>query len=193
MTRTRPGLAEECIRSQPQLVIGIGSPHGDDRAGWAIAEQLSSDCALTSVCQVRKAAVPHDILDWIQPNTLTHIVDACLSDISSVERYQLIAQNSKPDTGSHLLGPALGEYAAREDRNELSLNGALSNLRSSSSHQFDLRAVLQLANELGQLPRQLVLWVVPALNLARGDEIHARTMQLICQCAIRIRQELRRA
>ena len=46
-----------------RLVVAIGSPHGDDRAGWTAIELLQSR-NLDNV-ELRQAKVPHDLVNWI--------------------------------------------------------------------------------------------------------------------------------
>ena len=57
------------------LFVGIGSPHGDDRAGWEVAEQLA--CLAGDNLEIRKASSPSDILDWLSGVDRFVVFDAC--------------------------------------------------------------------------------------------------------------------
>lgn len=65
------------------LIIGLGSPHGDDQAGWCVIQALhargvSPDCA-------RTARTPADVWDWCQQTSPLTICDACLAATLSGE------------------------------------------------------------------------------------------------------------
>lgn len=68
------------------LVIGIGSPHGDDQAGWLVAERIARD----HHAAVRQALSPADVLDWLQDVDRLIICDACrgLGRVGEVRRWQ---------------------------------------------------------------------------------------------------------
>jgi hydrogenase maturation protease len=57
------------------VVVGIGSPHGDDAIGWRVLEELRSvrlpDCALV------RARTPVDALDHLDNVAVLHLIDAC--------------------------------------------------------------------------------------------------------------------
>ena len=69
------------------LIVGIGSPHGDDRVGWEIANQLKSRAGMRA--DIRIARTPHDLLDWIDGYEQLIICDACrgAGDIGSCHRW----------------------------------------------------------------------------------------------------------
>ncbi|MEZ6057610.1 MAG: hydrogenase maturation protease [Planctomycetaceae bacterium] len=52
------------------LVVGIGSPHGDDQAGWLVAREVTE-------CDARLAKSPADLLDWIADFDRLIVCDAC--------------------------------------------------------------------------------------------------------------------
>ena len=47
---------------RPTLVVGVGSHHGDDQAGWLVADLLAASAS--EDVAVRKAKTPAEILDW---------------------------------------------------------------------------------------------------------------------------------
>jgi hydrogenase maturation protease len=67
--------------SRTWLVVGIGSPHGSDRLGWVVAEQLERQ--LPAPWQVRLARTPTDLLNWLEDCEHLHLLDACLRGQSS--------------------------------------------------------------------------------------------------------------
>ncbi|MEZ6043990.1 MAG: hydrogenase maturation protease [Planctomycetaceae bacterium] len=57
------------------LIVGIGSPHGDDQVGWQIAQRLGS--LVGKSVDVRQARSPQDLLDWLEGYKNLIICDAC--------------------------------------------------------------------------------------------------------------------
>jgi hydrogenase maturation protease len=57
-------------------VIGIGSPHGDDVAGWRVVEMLTSREELTTECDAIGAG---QLLDYLQGCQHVILIDACQS------------------------------------------------------------------------------------------------------------------
>lgn len=114
------------------LVVGIGSPRGDDQAGWLIADRLAADCELANVV-VKRAASPVHLLDWLDRVERLVICDAChgLGRVGEVAHWQW------PD----------GEFL---------------NMAWSGTHDLSLPTVLQLAERLGRLPPSVVVWAIEA-------------------------------
>ncbi len=80
---------------------------------------------------VRQARVPTDLFDWIEGCSRLHVLDAC----------PLIQQ--------------LGQVHRLEWPDHRILES-----RTATSHDYDLPQVLQLAQRLGQLPPQVVVWAI---------------------------------
>jgi len=57
------------------MVAGIGSPHGDDQAGWEMAREM--ELRKHSHVSVKLARTPADLLDWINLGMDLLICDAC--------------------------------------------------------------------------------------------------------------------
>lgn len=163
------------------LVIGIGSPHGDDRAGWEVIERLEElDLEqFEKPILLRKAAVPHDLFDWLHRDTQTHIIDACRSTAANVQRHEIDQDDSG---GLHLTSAA--------SKTSTNIGAAFEILQSGSSHQFDLLSTLQLAAALGNLPPRIILWTIPMVTPAKRDGLSAATLGHVVDCAARIRREL---
>ncbi len=118
------------MTKQRTLVVGIGSPHGDDQVGWVIAEMLRS--VLPQQIDVKRAATPSQVLDWLSGTDRLFVCDACegrLSDASPA-----ICQRWRWPTP------------------------LVASVRSSNSHSFGLPGVFQLAEQLGTLPDDVIVY-----------------------------------
>jgi len=67
------------------MIVGVGSPRGDDQAGWMVIDLLrrTDQAALCNPYSPRQrpvslhhVAVPHDLLDFITQSSTLHIIDA---------------------------------------------------------------------------------------------------------------------
>lgn len=58
--------------------VGVGSPHGDDLAGWRVAAGLRE--RQLPGWEVHVAPSPIDLLDWVRPDRPLWIADACRGD-----------------------------------------------------------------------------------------------------------------
>lgn len=127
-----PSLPSEHTMLPRTLCVGIGSPHGDDQVGWRIMEQVDRMC-IPDV-QVRRAASPIDLLDWVQACGRLIVCDACrgAGGVGSVHRWNWPC-------------PSFAE------------------LQTATSHAFGLDATLRLAAKLGRLPAEVVVWAVETL------------------------------
>ena len=170
---------------QRVLIVGIGSPHGEDRAGWNVIEQVAELLSPCAGIELRQAVVPHDILDWLKPDTTTHMVDASLLDSSSavhhsrVERLEITGDSQNP------LQVALIDACSPS-----TIEVAFSTLRSNSTHQLDLLSVLELAAALNRLPPRLVLWTIPINPTTQEHELSSTTAEHVVACAQCIVEEL---
>jgi hydrogenase maturation protease len=163
--------------SMTPMVIGIGSPHGDDRAGWEVVERLGAQPR--PYCQLRTAAVPHDILDWLQPEIVTHLVDANHCDVAEIGCYQV--RYAAQDATDIRLVSNTGQAAEQLE------------LRSSSSHHFDLMSTLRLAAVLKVLPVCCTLWTVPVVAAGKNGAVHPRTTAFITECVSLLSRSLEHA
>ena len=118
------------MTSDRTLIVGLGSPHGDDQAGWLVADALSGR-RLQPAVAVRKAMSPADVLDWVDGLERLIICDACrgLSQIGALSRWDWPADQ-------------------------------LAQVSWSGTHDLALPAALELADRLGRLPSQTVIWAV---------------------------------
>lgn len=141
------------------LVVGIGSAHGDDQAGWQLIDALKARKLASS--QLRKASVPHHLMDWLADCDSLHVVDAWEGD------------------GAVLRLDVSGGCITCSRKT-----------RSSNSHQLSIGGVIELADSLGLLPERVMLWAIPGQAFGPNGEIGDRCMQQVELCANRIQREL---
>lgn len=89
---------------------------------------------------IRMARVPTDVLDWLEGCQRLHLVDAC----PMFEQLGRVHRLLWPD--------------AQILRN-----------RTTTSHDYDVPQVLQLAQSLGQLPPEVVIWAIEVEASTRLD------------------------
>lgn len=127
------------------LFVGLGSPHGDDQIGWLVADRLANTKNLSSRWSIRKAAIPLDLLDWLEGIQFLGICDAL-------------------DPSSAKEGIQRGEWSRNSEPNPTAVLPLLNRMKTGNSHSFQLAEVLDLANTLNRLPSQLVVWAIPAIQ-----------------------------
>lgn len=145
------------------LIVGLGSSHGDDRAGWHVVEDLAAACRRrTDIC-LRRALVPLDLLDWVERTDNLHICDAC----------------EAPD------GAGAGLHQLRWDGSQLvdasaSAQGrtifATEMFRSRGTHDFGLPDVLRLAQATSGLPEHVTVWAVSGISFEPAEPMSPATM-----------------
>ncbi|XZE56809.1 hypothetical protein SH139x_002943 [Planctomycetaceae bacterium SH139] len=154
------------------MIAGVGSPQGDDQAGWMVIDALrrAEQPVLNKPYSPRKrplslhhVVVPHDLLDFITQSSTLHVIDAVkyvgvpadAGDSFGVQRYRVqFAEDSGQLTLQRQL--ELAEVATAE------LSAA--SLASATSHQFGLLDSLALAGQLGMLPSEVNLWTIPIIT-----------------------------
>jgi hydrogenase maturation protease len=156
------------------LFVGVGSPHGDDQVGWQIADALAKRVAASNHLSIRKAAVPMDILDWLDVCDELHLCDAAMNDhpIGTLRRFQL-------------------EFGRTPETDWSAGVAALSS--SSGSHDFGLAATLDLAAKLTRLPPLVVVHAVSAHHFQPGDAISNDLFRTVPSIASEIFDELTNA
>jgi hydrogenase maturation protease len=164
-SENRPQLS--CSRT---LVVGIGSPHGDDQAGWLVAERLADDPGIgtESVLKgtkasghcptviVRKATSPGELLVWLDGLDRLVICDAC----RGLGRVGAVREWTWP----------VHEFA---------------DAAWSGTHDLPLPAVLELAQRLRRLPPRVTIWSVEGASndalAAVSPEVAAALPSLVDQ------------
>lgn len=145
------------------LVVGVGSPHGDDQAGWMVVERLGLDPGDQSDVAVRKAATPADLLNWID------------------EVKQLIICDAVGGAGP---SGSISRWTWPTDR--LVRDG-------SGTHDFCLPDVLRLADRIGKLPEQVTIYGIEIANRQPLASISPEVLRSIGTVASEIHQLLRGA
>ena len=179
------------------LVAGLGSPHGDDQAGWLVAELLLKKASGTvgvSEAQdenlmpessrhlfqdvvVRRALIPLDVLDWLEGVDVLHICDACES---TPGYWKLHRSTFEAD---RFVNPnATGDVA---------LHSTLNSLRCRGSHNFELPDVLRLAATTRLLPKRVIVWAIEGTCFHPEDVLSDMTRNAALQAADEILKELR--
>jgi hydrogenase maturation protease len=105
--------------SATSLLVGIGSPHGDDRVGWEIARRVGE--RLAGALDARCARTPAELLDWLEGVDALDVCDAFAADgqAGSVHCWQWPARQIErvPFCGSHDVSlPAVLALAERLGR-----------------------------------------------------------------------------
>lgn len=158
------------------LVVGIGSPHGDDQAGWRVIESLRTFSELA--VDLRIAAVPHDLLDWLAGRDELHIIDS-------------LAGVSEPWAG------VCGQWRMERDtfgaihfRSACGCDFLETQDRIASSHGIALLETLALASTLQLLPDRVHLWVIPGFDYRPQAALSSDCLQIALEASAKLRGEL---
>ena len=149
------------------LLVGIGSSHGDDQIGWRIAYELQNLCLPNDSVVIRKAAVPLDMIDWLDGVKTLHLCDAC-------------SDRGSPGT-------------LHSWKHDNACRSALETLRASSSHDFGLPTVLQLAVTLGRIPNRVFIHAVTGQRFEPGETLSDGIVPRIPHIATTIYEQLTNA
>jgi hydrogenase maturation protease len=157
------------------LVVGIGSPHGDDQAGWLVAERLADDPGIgtESVAKgtkisnhppgiiVRQAKSPSELLDWLDGMDRLVICDACrgLGRVGELRSWRW------PDH-------------------------ELADVSWSGTHDLSLPAVLALADRLGRLPPRVTIWSVEGASIGALAAVSPEVAEALPNLVEQIKNEL---
>ena len=142
------------------LVVGIGSPHGDDQLGWLVANGLA-EIAEQERIVIRLAKSPVDLLDWIEGVQHLLIVDACR-----------------------------GSGSAGDIQRWAWPSPQLSEIKLSGTHDLSLPVVLALAERLGRLPGNVAIWAIEAANARAGETVSVKAMEAVSEVVQRVACEL---
>ncbi|MBS0265348.1 MAG: hydrogenase maturation protease [Planctomycetes bacterium] len=117
------------------LFVGIGSPHGDDRIGWLVADALEQKPS--GLLRIRRAGNPLDLLNWLDDHDCLILCDACqgLSTGPNSDR-------CPPGTWQRWTWPCADLPVGR----------------IRNSHDLGLVSTLTLAMQLNLLPTTVWLW-----------------------------------
>ena len=178
------------------LVAGLGSRHGDDQAGWLVAEQVlkkvsgaleaeeeqdqnlmqESSRHLFQHVVVRRAMIPLDLLDWLEGVSILHVCDAC-ETTQSHEKLKRFTWNAGVLVNSDRAGHA-------------DVNAALRLRRGRGSHDFGLPDVLRLAETTGMLPKQVIIWAIAGTYFQPEDAMSDETRETVSHAVHAVMKEL---
>ncbi|MCR4347125.1 MAG: hydrogenase maturation protease [Sulfuricaulis sp.] len=127
-------------------IIGIGSPFGDDRFGWAAAEALRQIAAVNAA---PAGLIEISILDRPGPLLLTH-----WQNMDCVILLDAVRSGAAPGTWHRL------------DAHDLAGTGA-----QWSSHGFGIASAIELARVLGNMPSRLLLRGMEADSVWTGHSL----------------------
>ncbi len=163
--------------SAKTLIAGLGSAHGDDQAGWLMADTLTTLCRDYHKIVVRRAMIPLDVLDWLGDFDTLHICDACEPTQNrrrlhrfSWDRSRLVNSGEPADSGTIAGLPAL---------------------RSRGTHDFGLPDVLRLAMETGPMPKRITIWAIEGSSFQPGSAMSEETRKTVELAVAEIASELR--
>ena len=168
------------------LVVGIGSPHGDDQAGWCVIDLLSK--SVPESCQLSRAKVPHELLDRLDEVELMHVIDASAPTNAEdglagadggLSRFELAVDHAGHGKLAFVMSHRGDGHVTAEPA-----------LRSGTTHHIDLISVMRLAQTLRTLPPRVVLWTIPGRHFDPATELDADCETQVRLCAGRIRREL---
>jgi hydrogenase maturation protease len=142
------------------LIVGIGSPFGDDAVGWEIADALLKEDVRPKI-KIKKAASPIHLLDWLENVERLILCDACHDgDVIGLAR-----RNVWPDP-------------------------QLMQLTWTGTHDFSLIATIRLAEKLKRLPPNVVFWTVTANAAMSVDAMSPEVVATVPKIARSIMNEL---
>lgn len=145
------------MSSHSTLFVGIGSAHGDDQAGWLVAERLAA-CSIGHDLQVRKAKSPASLLHWLDGGVQRLIVcDACHS------------------------GGQLGQV-----RRWAWPIPELETMAWSGTHDLSLPTVLALGQRLGRLPATVIVWAIEGQDPPAAEAISHGVSEAVLEVVQRI-------
>ena len=129
------------MSTNKHLIIGVGSPFGDDRAGWRVIEQLQLMTLPTQLTLKSLDRPGPELIEQMQGFDRVTLIDAVRAQ-------------------GYPVGTCLS----------LDLN-QLMQQDSCSSHGFGLAHTLALARALGQLPPRLQLWGICIDDRLTGESV----------------------
>lgn len=159
---------------EKKLIVGVGSAHGDDQAGWRVADELTRQIPDRSFISVRKASVPLDLLDWLESINVLHLIDAfdAAGGHGNVHRFRWLNGQMICQSGHAPAESVLSQQSAR------------------SSHGFSVPDVLRLAEKTGLLPNMIVVWAIPGSNFQPGGQMSEQCRESVCRAVTDIMAEL---
>ncbi|MFV2065944.1 MAG: hypothetical protein ACC645_03120 [Pirellulales bacterium] len=171
------------VYSHATRIIGLGSPHGDDQAGWLAVDRLAQIDELDA--QPIALRITTDLLDYLDGCQHLILIDACQSGDSSEVASQTDGAYSQNLTQVHQVSAVKksSEVASQTDGASLQNltqvhqvsavkksvgtlfrfewpDPQLEAVASRSTHGLGIVEMLHLATALGKCPQRVVLFAV---------------------------------
>jgi hydrogenase maturation protease len=108
-------------------ILGVGSPHGDDQAGWRVLDSLRTRPSVVGA-EITAIGQPVELLDHCPGCDRLILIDGCQT-------------GAAPGTVTCLRWP----------------DSRIPEQHGRSTHDLDLASALRLADALGRLPRTVVI------------------------------------
>lgn len=115
---------------------------------------------------VRTASVPMKLLDWLDEVSELHVIDACEADGAPGDLLRIEWPGDFPSGNSP---------------------------QCRGSHDFDVAAVLKLAERLGRLPEDVTVWAIVGRHFDQGQPLSSAVAAKLPGCVDLIRKELTNA
>ncbi|MCA9135984.1 MAG: hypothetical protein KDB00_04475 [Planctomycetales bacterium] len=144
------------------LVLGVGSEHGDDAAGWRVTERIA-DLAIDSVA-CRKIATPIELIDWLGSADRIHVIDAAVELTGDVIRCSLNGESDRHRIFDHA---------------------------ATGTHDFGVARAFELATALGQSLNHVTLWLVAGYEFEKLEPISHRAQYSIQECVRQLADVIR--
>jgi hydrogenase maturation protease len=151
------------MSSQRTLIVGLGSAHGDDTAGWRVVERLRA--VLVDDVESLIAAHPIEVLEHLQKVSDLHICDACHGGRAR----------------GHLHCWHWPEFVERTGKMQ------------HSSHAMSLDEALRLGTSLGLLPPRVTIWGIDVGESSSTDVAPLPVDQIVDQMLPEISRDYRHA
>ena len=146
------------------LLAGVGSPHGDDQAGWQLVELLQQ--RQVPQLELVRLAKPIDLLDHLGTSAGVAMAELLICDT---------CRGAGPAGSCHRWTWP---------------DADMPRMRWSGSHDFPLPAVLALADRLGRLPAHVTVRAIEGHNLDAGAPMSTEVQQAIQAWAASLAAEL---
>jgi hydrogenase maturation protease len=135
--------------------------HGDDRAGWSIIDHLARD-PIPEI-ELRRAAAPVDLLDWLEGVERMIVCDAC-------------SNCGAPGRVHHWRWP----------------DAEIARVCGANTHDVSLAAVLGLAERLGRLPATVLIWAIEVAQCEPNAALSPEVSAALPEMALQLKRELLR-
>lgn len=145
------------------IIIGIGSPHGDDQFGWTVVDHLAS--LNDADVKLHKISNPVDLIPELEAYERVILIDASV--------------------GLPQLTPFMRlDYADLVDRK------LVQEMPSQSTHDVGLYLALRMAESLCKKTSHVSLWIGRGKSFAPMSKMNSTTAMAATDCAAAIAKEL---